>query len=80
MTEKHTLVLPKLAEDMTEVVLCAWAVEPGQSFEPGQVLYEVEADKVVHQVEATEKGTLLDQVLEEGDRVQAGDLLAHWSK
>lgn len=78
MEKMKALTLPVLSEGMGEVVLCAWAVEAGQGFAPGDVLYEVEADKVVHQVEATEAGELVDQVAAEGDAVRVGDVLGHW--
>ena len=36
---------------------------------PGEPLYEIETDKVVNQIEATESGVLKKQLREEGDTV-----------
>ena len=37
--------------------------------ERGGPLYEIETDKVVSQIEATESGVLKKQLCEEGDRI-----------
>lgn len=80
MEDNNIFKLPSLSEDMAEAVLVAWMKESGEVFKEGDLLYEVEADKVVHQVEATEAGTLIEQLVEEGDHVQVGQALARWSK
>ena len=43
--------------------------ERGGPAGPGQPLYEIETDKVVSQIEATESGVLKKQLCEEGDRI-----------
>lgn len=69
--EKQLLV-PKLRPEMTSGVLCAWLKEEGQTVVAGEPLYEVETDKVVNQIEATETGVLKKQLQEEGDEVAPG--------
>ena len=66
------LSMPKLREEMTKGVLCAWLKEEGERVEAGEPLYEVETDKVVNQIEATEGGVLKRQLLEEGDEAAPG--------
>ena len=66
------LSMPKLRPEMTSGVLCAWLKEEGESVQAGEPLYEIETDKVVNQIEATESGVLKKQLQEEGDEVEAG--------
>ena len=63
------LKMPKLRPDMEEAVLCAWLKEEGDTVEVGEPLYEIETDKVVNQIEATEAGVLKRRLCEEGDTV-----------
>jgi Pyruvate/2-oxoglutarate dehydrogenase complex, dihydrolipoamide acyltransferase (E2) component, and related enzymes len=63
------LVMPKLRAEMKKGVLCAWLKEEGDTVEAGEPLYEIETDKVVNQVEATESGVLRKQLRGEGDEV-----------
>ena len=53
--------MPKLRPEMESGVVCAWL--------KGEPLYEIETDKVVSQIEATESGVLKKQLCEEGDRI-----------
>ena len=60
------LVMPKLQPEMQSGVLCAWLKK---EIHKGEALYEIETDKVVNQIEATEDGILRRQLCEEGDSV-----------
>ena len=66
---KKELKMPRLRPEMQSGVLCAWLKEEGEPFEAGDVLFEIETDKVVNQIEATESGVLKKQLFEEGDTV-----------
>lgn len=70
------LSMPKLRPEMTSGVLCAWLKEEGEAVEAGEPLYEIETDKVVNQIEATESGVLKKQLQEEGDEVAPGTPVA----
>ena len=61
--------MPKLRPEMKSGVLCAWLKEEGEAVAAGEPLFEIETDKVVNQIEATESGTLKKQLAEEGDTV-----------
>ena len=61
--------MPKLSPEMESGVLCAWLKEEGDAVEVGDALFEIETDKVVNQIEATEAGVLKKQLFEEGDTV-----------
>lgn len=65
--------MPKLSPDMTEGVLCQYMVEKGDVVEPGQVLFEVETDKVVSQIEAPAAMRIVSLTAEEGDAVAVGE-------
>ena len=61
--------MPKLRLEMKSGVLCAWLKEEGDTVTAGEPLFEIETDKVVNQIEATESGVLKKQLFEEGDTV-----------
>lgn len=63
------LTMPKLRPEMEKGVLCAWLKEEGDAVAIGEALFEIETDKVVNQIEATESGILKKQLCEEGDTV-----------
>ena len=64
------LKMPRLRPEMKEGVLCAWLKEEGDTVSAGEPLFEIETDKVVNQIEATEDGILQKQLCEEGDTVK----------
>lgn len=63
------ITMPRLRPEMQEGVLCAWLKEEGDAVTAGEPLFEIETDKVVNQIEATESGILKKQMVEEGDMV-----------
>ena len=63
------LTMPKLRPEMKDGVLCAWLKEEGDMVTAGEPLFEIETDKVVNQIEATDSGVLKKQLFEEGDTV-----------
>ena len=52
---KVELKMPRLRPEMKKGVLCAWLKDEGDTFEPGEAIYEIETDKVVNQIEAEHK-------------------------
>ena len=66
---KKNVNMPRLSPEMESCVLCAWLKEEGDAVEVGDALFEIETDKVVNQIEATEAGVLKKQLFEEGDTV-----------
>ena len=63
------LKMPKLRPEMKEGVFCAWLKEEGEEIKAGEPVFEIETDKVVNQIEATQDGVLKKQLVEEGDTV-----------
>nr|WP_257215236.1 dihydrolipoamide acetyltransferase family protein [Pollutimonas harenae] len=70
--------MPKLGLTMTEGIVSEWLVQPGATFDAGDVLYVVENDKVANEIEAEAKGTLLEAVVAAGDTVPVGDVIGYW--
>ncbi|HKE12368.1 MAG TPA: biotin/lipoyl-containing protein, partial [Myxococcota bacterium] len=69
--------LPELSASMTEATVLAWRKRPGEAVKPGEVLVEIETDKSAVELEASDEGTLLEIVVQEGtEGVPVGALLA----
>ena len=68
--------MPRLRPEMKKGVLCAWLKDEGDTFEPGEAIYEIETDKVVNQIEAEHAGRLTKLLAEEGEELQPGAVLA----
>ncbi len=61
--------LPRLGETMEEARVTEWLRAPGDLFERGDVLLEVETDKTVVEVPALQAGRLVAQLVAVGDVV-----------
>jgi pimeloyl-ACP methyl ester carboxylesterase len=61
--------LPRLGETMEEARVTEWLKAPGDPFERGDVLLEVETDKTVVEVPALQAGRLVAQLVAVGDVV-----------
>lgn len=68
--------MPKWGLTMEEGTLVRWMVEVGDTIEPGMELAEVETDKIVNIMEATQSGVLLKKLADEDDVLPVGALLA----
>jgi pyruvate/2-oxoglutarate dehydrogenase complex dihydrolipoamide acyltransferase (E2) component len=66
---KKELTMPKLQDEMESGIFCAWLKEEGESYQKGEPIFEIETDKVVNQIEASEDGVMVKQLVEEGDEV-----------
>lgn len=71
-----TVKMPKLSAGMENGVLVSWNKHPGETVKKGDVLFEVETDKVVSEVESLETGTLKKLLFEEGDSVRVDEAVA----
>ena len=63
------LLLPKLGQTMEEGAIVEWLKKEGDPVARGDVLYTLESDKAVLEVEAKVKGTLLKILVDAGDKV-----------
>ena len=68
--------LPRMGETMEEGTVLTWFKSPGDSFKRGEVLLELETDKMVVEVPALEDGDLLEILASEQSTVEIGSSLA----
>lgn len=68
--------MPKLSDTMEEGVIASWNVEEGDKVEAGDIIAEVETDKATMEVEAFDGGTVLKILVDTGDAVPLGGLMA----
>lgn len=70
---KTTLKMPRIGMNMEEGTLVTWQVQPGENFKEGDVLYEIETEKVTNEYEAPCNGVMLEHLASEGDNIPVGD-------
>ena len=58
------ITMPQLRDEMKSGVFCAWLKEEGQPYKKGEPIFEIETDKVVNQITASEDGVLLRKLVE----------------
>jgi pyruvate dehydrogenase E2 component (dihydrolipoamide acetyltransferase) len=63
------VLLPKLGQTMEEGTIVEWLKQEGDAIERGDVLFTIESDKAVLEVEARAKGILRKVLLEPGVKV-----------
>lgn len=68
--------LPRMGESITEGTIIEWHINPGDSFDEGDVLLEVATDKVDNEVPAPFSGKLIVHKFEAGDVVPIGSVIA----
>ena len=70
------LTMPKLSDSMADAVIVRWLKSPGDAFERGDGLIEVETDKATVVYEAETAGTLDSILAPEGATVAIGEPIA----
>lgn len=68
--------VPVFPESVTDGTLVAWHKQPGESVSRGDVLADVETDKVVFEVPSPIDGVLEEIIEQDGATVVSGQLLA----
>ncbi len=68
--------VPTFAESVSEATLMAWQKQPGDTVKQGELLIELETDKVVLEVTAPDDGVLKEIRHGEGDVVGSEEVLA----
>jgi 2-oxoglutarate dehydrogenase E2 component (dihydrolipoamide succinyltransferase) len=67
--------VPNFPESVTDGTLVAWRKRPGEPVRRGEVVADIETDKVVFEVPAAEDGALTELLVAEGAKVVSGQLL-----
>ncbi len=70
------IIVPELAESITEGTISQWLKQPGDVVERGEFIVELETDKVNVEIVSEEAGTLKEHLAAEGDTVQVGQVIA----
>lgn len=68
--------LPSLGADMDEGTLLEWRIAPGEAVRRGQVVAVVDTAKAAVDVECWQDGTVLDLLIQPGDKVPVGTPIA----
>ena len=67
--------VPLLPESVNDAVISKWCIDSGALVQEGDVIAELETDKIVLEVPAPSTGLISDVRKAVGDRVEAGDVL-----
>ena len=70
------IIVPELAESITEGTVAQWLKQPGESVEKGEFIVELETDKVNVEIISEEAGVVQEHLAAEGDTVQVGQVIA----
>lgn len=71
------LRMPRLGETMEQGQIVSWLIKPGQKFERGQALVELETDKTIVELPALGAGVLTEILVPEGKTVRVSEPIAH---
>ena len=70
------IIVPELAESITEGTISQWLKQPGESVERGEFIVELETDKVNVEIISEEAGVVQEHLAAEGDTVEVGQVIA----
>jgi 2-oxoglutarate dehydrogenase E2 component (dihydrolipoamide succinyltransferase) len=74
------ITVPTFPESVTEGTILAWHKKPGEQVTRGEVLAEIETDKIVFEVPAPEDGVLAEITVPVGATVKTGEVVARLDK
>lgn len=72
--------VPVFPESVTDGTLTAWHKKPGDTVAHGEVIVDIETDKVVFEVPSLEDGVIDELLVEEGEIVLSGQVIARITK
>ncbi|MDA0771127.1 MAG: hypothetical protein BZY79_03890 [SAR202 cluster bacterium Casp-Chloro-G4] len=70
------IVMPRLGDFMTEGLVARWTKSSGEHIDQGEVLAEIESEKLNYELEATSTG-ILHHAVEEGATVEVDGIMAY---
>lgn len=68
--------MPKIGMMSDDINLAEWLVEEGDEVDVDQELCEIESQKITNRIEAKSAGTVLKILVDEGEKVPIGTVLA----
>ncbi|CAI6041911.1 2-oxoglutarate dehydrogenase complex dihydrolipoyllysine-residue succinyltransferase [Cohnella sp. JJ-181] len=69
------ILVPAMGESITEGTISRWAVKAGDKVSTGDLLLELETDKVNLEISAEQAGVVTELLFNEGDTVQIGQVI-----
>ncbi|MCK5325038.1 MAG: dihydrolipoamide succinyltransferase, partial [Woeseiaceae bacterium] len=66
------VLMPQLGETVAEGTIAAWHKQAGDPVEKGEMLVDIETDKVATEITAPASGVLASIKVAEGDTVEVG--------
>jgi pimeloyl-ACP methyl ester carboxylesterase len=72
------LLMPRMGETMESGRVTAWLKKPGEAFARGEIIAEIETDKVTVELPALDSGRLVEILAEEGSQVAVGEALGRY--
>lgn len=73
---KVDVVMPEMGESIAEGTLAKWLKQAGDEVEKDEAILEITTDKIDSEIPAPEDGVLSEILVEEGDTVEVGAVLA----
>jgi pyruvate dehydrogenase E2 component (dihydrolipoamide acetyltransferase) len=70
------VTMPQMGADMTEGTVVRWLKKVGDTIQRGEPIAEIETDKATVELEAWESGVLQKLVVQEGETVPVGEVIA----
>ena len=68
--------VPVLPESVEDATIASWHKKPGDTIRRDENLVDLETDKVVLEVPAPADGKVVELIVEEGETVLSGELIA----
>lgn len=69
------IIVPEIGESVTEGTIAKWIVKEGDSVQQGDMLLELETDKVNLEISAEQSGVIAEIRKQEGNTVQVGEVI-----
>ncbi len=74
------ITVPIFPESVNEGTILSWRKQPGEKITRGEILAEIETDKVVFEVPATENGLLTEISIAAGATVSSGQVIGRFDR
>lgn len=72
---KVNLKLTRIGMNMQEATIVKWHKQAGEEFRKGEILYEIETEKVTQEVEAQGDGRMVEILVPEATDAKVGEAL-----
>ena len=71
------IIMPQVGQDIEKAVILEWRVHENDRVNKGDILFVVESDKAVFEIEADEPGVLLKILYNDGEEAKVFDPVAY---